>query len=113
MPDLYDNIVSLCKQRGVSITRMCTEAHASRGAVRNLACRKTQSLNIRTAWKIARYFDVSLSDLYEQQKNPATVRDGMPSMSESQKEIIQLVSRLTEDEASLLLSRLKAALQGQ
>lgn len=57
MSELYNNIEILCKQKGISITTMCKEAHVSRGSLTDLKSGRSKLLSTEAITKIANYFD--------------------------------------------------------
>lgn len=60
MSELYKRILTLCKEKGMTITQMCKESGASRGSLGDLANDRIQTLSAGTIKKISDYFDVSL-----------------------------------------------------
>lgn len=63
MNEMYKIIEGLCKERGVSITRMCKEAGVARAPLTELKMERTQKLSVENSEKIAAYFGVSVSYL--------------------------------------------------
>lgn len=71
MADLYKRIEALCKERGISITKMCTESGVSRGTIGDLGHGKTKSLSAKTLNLLAKYFDVTVDFLLGTEKDQA------------------------------------------
>lgn len=60
---LYENIKSLCDQRGVKPGKMCVEAKISKGLITDLKMGRKKTVQAETAKKIADYFGVSVDYL--------------------------------------------------
>lgn len=63
MSELYNNIETLCKDNGITITKMCAESGVSRGSLTDLKMGRIQTLSATTLSQIASYFDVSVDYL--------------------------------------------------
>lgn len=63
MYDLYNTIDSLCKARGITITRMCQEAGISRAPLSDLKVGRTKMLSPEKLDRIANYFNVTVDYL--------------------------------------------------
>jgi len=53
----------LCREKGVTISALCLEAGASRGALTDLKMGRIKSLSPKTLDAVAKYFDVSIDFL--------------------------------------------------
>lgn len=60
---LYENIKSLCDQRGIKPGKMCVEAKISKGLITDLKMGRKKTVQAETAKKIADYFGVSVDYL--------------------------------------------------
>lgn len=63
MNDLYSRIEQLCKIHGISVNAMCKNAGVGQGTISDLKSGRSKSLSTPTAEKIAKYFDISPSEL--------------------------------------------------
>lgn len=73
MSELYETIVQLCTEKGVTITELCRQSGASRGSLTDLKMGRKASLSAATLSKIASYFGVSVDYLLgNEEKPPAT-----------------------------------------
>ncbi len=63
MSILYDRISSLCTQSTITPCKMCTELGISRSIVTDLKAGRKKDLAATTAYKIAKYFGVSVGYL--------------------------------------------------
>lgn len=63
MSKLYETIVQLCAEKGVTITELCRKSGASRGSLTDLKMGRKSSLSAATLSKIAAYFGVSVDYL--------------------------------------------------
>ena len=60
---LYNNISTLCTQREITPGKLCSEIGISRGILSDLKTGRKKTLNAETAYKIAKYFGVSVGYL--------------------------------------------------
>lgn len=65
MGNLYEIIVGLCNERGVTQYRMCKDAGVARSTMTELKSGRTQSLSAETLQKIAGYFRVPVDYLLD------------------------------------------------
>lgn len=63
MNTLYDQISALCAQHGISGGKLCAELGISRGIISDLKAGRKKDLTATTAYKIARYFGVTVGYL--------------------------------------------------
>ena len=75
MENLYKIVENLCIEKGVNITRMCSESGASRGSLSDLKMGRKQSLSADTLTKIADYFKVSVDYLLGNEEKPTVKND--------------------------------------
>ena len=60
---LYNNISTLCTQREITPGKLCSEIGISRGILSDLKAGRKKTINAETAYKIAKYFGVSVGYL--------------------------------------------------
>ena len=63
MCDLYERIVELCRKKGVSCSRMCSDLGLSKSTLSELKAGRTKSISTVTAQKFAIYLDVTVDEL--------------------------------------------------
>lgn len=63
MKTLYITISTLCAQRGITPSKLCSEIGLSRGILSDLKAGRKKELYATTAYKIAKYFGVSVGYL--------------------------------------------------
>lgn len=115
MCTLYDKIQSLCKQKGVSASRMCLELGLSKSTMSNMKSGRTSSVSTATAQKIASYLGVSVGYLLgeeenEDKKEKPTEYGGL---SEKRKALIDFAMSVPEDKAEMILRVMKSILAEQ
>jgi transcriptional regulator with XRE-family HTH domain len=59
MYTLYENLLDLCKQRGITGAKMCTDIGVSKSLMTGLKMGRRTGMTAQTAQKIADYFGVS------------------------------------------------------
>lgn len=75
MCSLYENIVSLCKEKGIKPGKLCSELGLSRGLITDLKMGRKKSISAETANKIASYFGVSVGYLLGTEAEKAPTRE--------------------------------------
>ena len=63
MNTLYIRISALCTQREITPGKLCADIGISRGILSDLKAGRKKTLNAETAYKIAKYFGVSVGYL--------------------------------------------------
>lgn len=104
MCTLYERIQSLCKNKGVSGSRMCLDLGLSKSTLSDIKSGRKKGVSTATAQKIAGYFDVSvgylLGDDEEKEKSTIPQDDGL---SVDMKELVERIKMLPEEKVQLLL----------
>ena len=110
MATLYENIVSLCEERGIKGGKMCTDTGISKGLLTDLKMGRRTGVTAVTAQKIAAYFGVSVGYLLgeEEKKEQPTEDDGL---SEKRKALMQFAMEVPEDKAEMILQVMKTILE--
>lgn len=95
MCTLHSRINELCKERGVSGSRMCLDLGMSKSTMSDLKSGRKKSVTAETAQKIASYLGVSVEYLLgeETKKEQPTEIDGL---SEKQKAFISKVMQMSD-----------------
>lgn len=60
---MYNRISNLCTQHGITGGKLCADIGISRGILTDLKTGRKKSLNAETAYRIAKYFGVSVGYL--------------------------------------------------
>ena len=108
MGTLYENIISLCKEKGITGGKLCTDIGMSRGILTDLKMGRQTGISAVNAQKIASYFGVSLGYLLGEEdikKEQPTEYDGL---SDDLKELIENLRELPEDKIQMLLQVAKS-----
>ena len=97
MGTLYERITELCKERGITGGKLCTDLQMSKGTLTDLKMGRQKSLSAEKAQKIASYFNVSVGYLLgeEIKKEQPTEYDGL---SEKQIAFIKKVMQMSDAE---------------
>ena len=103
MCTLHSRITELCKERGISGSRMCLDLGMSKSTLSDLKSGRKKSFTAETAHKIASYLGVSVAYLLgeEEQKEKPTVKDD--ELSADMVELIEAIKKLPEDKVQMLL----------
>lgn len=110
MGTLYENIITLCEEKGIKGGKMCTDIGMSKGILTDLKKGRQSGISAANAQKIASYFDVSVGYLLgeEEQKKPTAQDD---RLSENVKALIDFVKTVPEDKAELVLKVMKSIVE--
>lgn len=106
MCTIYNNIKSLCDERGVKPGRMCVELGMSKSILTGLKNGTKKNIQTDTAQKIADYFGVTVDRVLGAEKEAAAPKDVGLSPMESQ--LMEYVRALTDDQKKMLLAQLQA-----
>ena len=106
MCTLHSRIIELCKERGISGSRMCLDLGMSKSTLSDLKSGRKKSFTAETAHKIASYLGVSVAYLLGEEENEGkkekpTVQDD--GLSEAKRKLIEKIKKLPEDQVLLLL----------
>ncbi len=93
MDNLYNKILSLCKEKGISGGKMCTEIGLSRSFMTELKMGRARSINMNTAKKLSDYFGVS-PEYFVKEEAP----DSSSEADAQRRRIISLFESLSEDD---------------
>jgi len=108
MCSLYENILSLCDERGIKGGKMCVDIGASKSLLTDLKSGRKKSINSETAKKIADYFGVDTDRVLfgkSQKENALTESSKSEIGFDDFTYAMQNESKgLTEEDKDLLLS---------
>lgn len=103
-----DNYVFLCAKKKKAVTTAAEEMGFSRSAGKKWAAGTTPRDTALV--RIADYFGCTVADLLADNEKPAAQGDGL---TDTKRELIEIISQMTEAEATFLLAALKVkAVQG-
>jgi transcriptional regulator with XRE-family HTH domain len=110
---LYDNIISLCNERGIKGGKMCTDIGMSKGILTDLKMGRQTGISATNAQKIASYFGVSVGYLLgeeekEDKKEKPTEDD---RLSDNMKMLIDFAKSVPEDKVELVLKVMKSIVE--
>jgi transcriptional regulator with XRE-family HTH domain len=110
---LHSRIIELCKEKGVSGSRMCLDLGLSKSTLSDIKSGRKKGFSADTAHKIASYLDVSVGYLLGEEemgikKEQPTEFDGL---SEKRKALMQFAMEVPEDKAEMILQVMRTILQ--
>ncbi len=111
MGTLYENIISLCDERGIKGAKMCTDIGMSRGILTDLKMGRQNGISAANAQKIASYFGVSVGYLLgeEDKKEKSTAEDD--GLSEKKRALIDFARSVPEDKADMILKVIRSIVE--
>lgn len=65
MDDLYKLIEGKCKERGIKISKLCTDVGIRQSILSDLKHGRTKTLSVPTASKLAEYFGVDVTEFLD------------------------------------------------
>jgi transcriptional regulator with XRE-family HTH domain len=113
MCTLYERIISLCKERGITGGKMCTDMHMSKSTLTDLKMGRQSGLSAQKAQKIASYLNVTVGYLLgeeeiskETEKKNDTLSDIILSLNSDDEllEIVESITKLDSAKRSVLKS---------
>ena len=110
MGTLYERITTLCKERGVSGSRMCLDLGLSKSTLSDMKHGRTKGVSTATAQKIASYFGVSVGYLLgeeEKEEKPAQEDE----LSDNMKKLMDFARSVPEDKQELALRLLRTIVE--
>lgn len=112
MPNLYENLSSLCKARDIKGAKMCADLGISKSLMTDLKSGRKKTVTAETAQKLADYFNVSVGYLLgtdsEKEKTVTTESDGLDAAS---MELVNMILQLNDQEKQMLLAQLKTLVE--
>ena len=111
MGTLYENIITLCEEKGIKGGKMCTDIGMSKGILTDLKMGRQAGISATNAQKIASYFGVSVGYLLgeEEKTEKPTVEDD--ELSQNMKQLIDFVKSVPEDKVELVLKVMKSIVE--
>lgn len=102
MCTLYNRIIELCKEKGVSGSRMCLDVGISKSTLSDIKNGRKKGISTASAQKIASYLGVSVDYLLgeEKEKEKGQPQEGL---SEKRKALIDFAMSVPEDKAEMML----------
>lgn len=82
MCTLYERITELCKQKGVSPSRMCLDLGLSKSTMSDMKAGRTKGISTATAQKMAAYLEVSVGYLLGEEEKEKPLINGDEELTE-------------------------------
>ena len=82
MCTLYDRIIELCKDKGVTGSRMCLDLGLSKSTLSDIKSGRKKGISTATAQKIASYFNVSVDYILGEETEKAPADDSKRNVSD-------------------------------
>ena len=79
MCNLYDRIIDLCRQKGITGGKMCTDLGISKGTLTELKMGRQKSLSASKAQQFASYLGVSVGYLLGEEKEKSPTAAEFPT----------------------------------
>ena len=104
MGTLYERIISLCQEKGITGGKMCTDLRMSKGTLTDLKMGRQKSLSAEKAQKIAAYFGVSVGYLLGEEEKDIKKEQPIDfdGLSKKQKSFIDKVMQMSDAELDRL-----------
>ena len=110
MGTLYENIISLCEEKGIKGGKMCTDIGMSKGILTDLKMGRQAGISATNAQKIASYFGVSVGYLLgEEEKTEKPAQED--ELSANIKMLVDFAKSVPEDKAELVLKLMRTIVE--
>lgn len=120
MFNLYKNIAELCSDRGISVSAMCDKVGISKSIMSNLKNKRSDSITLKTAEKIAAFLDVSTDRILHGDGSDEGIDEKASSAASEEAAldadtilIIELLGKLTPSNRDRALAFLQGLAAGQ
>lgn len=113
MCTLHSRIIELCKEKGISGSRMCLDLGMSKSTLSDLKSGRKKSFTADTAHKIASYLGVSVAYLLGEEEKEAKKEQSIEfdGLSEKRKALMQFAMSVPDDKADMILQVMKTILK--
>lgn len=102
MVDLYENIKSLCTERGISVSKMCVDIGVSKSLMSNIKNHRAGSLSAKSVARISEYLGVSPEVvLYGKQMNDETV-ELLQQLRDEDRALLDVARGMTPEQVMLM-----------
>lgn len=112
MGTLYENIMALCKEKGIKGGKMCTDTGISKGLLTDLKMGRRTGVSAVTAQKIASYFNVSVGYLLGEEGIKKEQPSDYEGLSDQHKALIEFAMSVPDDKAEMILRVMKSIVEG-
>lgn len=100
MYNLYDRIMNLCKQKGVSGSRMCLDLGLSKSTLSDIKGGRKKGISTSTAQKIASYLGVSVGYLLGEEEETAEKNTALEG-PETDRKFLEMLKIMTPEDKEL------------
>lgn len=107
MYTLYDRIMNLCKQKGVSGSRMCLDLGLSKSTLSDIKGGRKKGISTVTAQKMATYLNVSVGYLLGEEETKKEKPIEYDGLSKNRKALIDFALSVSEEKAEKILQVIK------
>ena len=107
MYTLYDRIMNLCKQKGVSGSRMCLDLGLSKSTLSDIKGGRKKGISTVTAQKMATYLNVSVGYLLGEEETKKEKPTEYGGLSKNRKALIDFALSVSEEKAEKILQVIK------
>ena len=113
MGTLYERITKLCKEKGVSGSKMCLELGLSKSTLSDMKHGRTKGVSTATAQKIASYFGVTVGYLLgeDEEKEKPTVNDD--ELSDNMQKLMKWALSVPENKQELAIKLLQTIVEDE
>lgn len=108
MCTIYENIKSLCDQRGIKPGKMCTDIGLSKSILTGLKNGTKKNIQTDTAQKIADYFGVSVDRVLGTDNKKSPAPEGA-ELSEARMKLLAAIDGMSEEEVLAMVQMAEAA----
>lgn len=108
MGTLYERIISLCQDHGITGGKLCTDLNMSKGTLTDLKMGRQTGISAAKAQKIADYFGVTVGYLLGKEEKPTVTGEQKENSDQLvltgvDKELYELLMQIPEEQKKLFL----------
>ena len=113
MDTLHERITKLCREKGVSGSKMCLDLGLSKSVLSDMKHGRTKGISIPTAQKMAAYLNVSVDRLLGEEKSEENKKDPNPANTELESKLLDLFRGVPDGDKEMLVDMIEAAFKNK
>lgn len=107
MSILYNRLIGLCEERGITGYRACKDCVISPSVITDLRKGRKKTLSADYLNRFANYFGVTVGYLLGEEEK----ENAQPELSDTKKQIVEYINALTDEEAEIAFTAIMSTIE--